>query len=85
MEISDKLAEENARVNPILASMSVLALDFDSAREAGFIFAAKRKERRTMDHDGAMITGMANIKGDSVRTRNTKRFSGIDGVHIVTC
>ncbi len=78
--LSKKSSEEKATVHSVISSMPVLPLDFESASEAGLIFAARKKKGRTVDPEDAMIAGIAKLNHETILTRNTGHFSGIEGV-----
>jgi predicted nucleic acid-binding protein len=80
--LSKKSAEEKAIVHSVISSMPVLSLDFDSACEGGLIFSARKKEGKTMDPEDAMVAGIAKLNHETILTRNTRHFSGIEGVRV---
>jgi predicted nucleic acid-binding protein len=77
--LSKKSSEEKATVHSVISSMSVFPMDFESASGAGLIFAAKKKGR-TVDPEDAMIAGIAKLNHETMLTRSTGHFSGIEGV-----
>ncbi len=78
--LSSKSTEEKAKVHSVISSMPAFALDFDSSREGGLIFSARKKEGMTIDAEDAMVAGIARLNHETVLTRNTRHFSGIEGV-----
>lgn len=80
--LSNKSTEEKSIVHSVISSMSVISLDFESASEGGLIFSAKKKEGKTIDPEDAMIAGIARFNHDTLLTRNTSHFTGIEGVSI---
>ena len=78
--LSRKSSEEKAAVHSVISSMSVFPMDFESASEAGLIFAARKKRGRPMDPEDAMIAGIVKLNNETILTRNTGHFSGIEGV-----
>ena len=67
-------------MHSVISSMSVFPMDFESAGEAGLIFAARKKGGRPMDPEDAMIAGIVKLNHETVLTRNTGHFSRIEGV-----
>ena len=78
--LSNKSTEEKTIVHSVISSMPVLALDFESASEGGLIFSAKKKDGKTIDPEDAMIAGIVKLNHETLLTRNTSHFSGIEGV-----
>jgi len=78
--LSKKSSEEKATLHSVISSVPVFPLDFESASEGGLIFAARKKEGRTIDPEDAMIAGIVKLNHETILTRNTSHFSGIEGV-----
>ena len=60
----------------------MLPLDFESAKEAGEIYADKKRRGSPIDPEDAMIAGICRTHGEAILTRNVNHFSGIDGVKV---
>ncbi|MHB8361114.1 MAG: PIN domain-containing protein [Thermoplasmataceae archaeon] len=82
--LSKKQDQERKKILQILAGLSIIGFDEDSAKEAGKIFAEKRKSGLTIDPEDAMIAGICVRRNETLITRNIKHFKGIEGVQIDT-
>ncbi len=82
IRLSNKSTEEKSIVHSVISSTPALALDFESASEGGLIFSARKKEGKTIDPEDAMIAGIVKLNHETLLTRNTGHFSGIEGVRI---
>ena len=77
-----KSEEERLRITAVVASLPQLPLDYDSARSAGEIFATKARTGATIDAEDAMLAGISKVHQEPIISRNTKHFSGIEGVAV---
>ncbi len=82
--LSKKSGEEKSRVVSTVASLPQLPLDFSSSSEGGVIYAKKLWAGSRIDPEDAMLAGIAKRQGEAILTRNTKHFSGIEGVRVET-
>ncbi len=80
--LSRKAAEEKPKITSTIASLPQLPLDFEAALAGGLIYGERTKAGVSMDPEDAMIAGIAKTRAEKVLTRNTKHFSGIEGVSI---
>lgn len=76
--------EEEAKITNTLASHPHVSLDYAAAREAGTIYAEKKRLGQAIDSEDAMLAGIARVKAEKILTRNIKHFSDINGVTIET-
>ncbi len=80
--LSVKQKEERKRIVDVLKGLVVLPLDEESAKEAGTIYAEKREAGVNINPEDAMIAGICRVRNEPVLTRNTKHYTGIDGVRV---
>ena len=80
LNLSSKKIHESRKIDRVLGNLQVLPLDFESAKEAGEIYAYKKRSGLTIDPEDAMIAGICRTSGELVLTRNINHFSGIEGV-----
>lgn len=80
LNLSSTKILEGRKIDRVLGNLQVLPLDFESAKEAGDIYAYKKRSGLTIDPEDAMIAGICRTSGDAVLTRNINHFSGIEGV-----
>ncbi len=78
--LSSKKIHESRKIDRVLGNLQILPLDFESAKEAGEIYAYKKRSGLTIDPEDAMIAGICRTSGELVLTRNINHFSGIEGV-----
>ena len=74
--------QERNKINRILNGLSIISFDGDSAKEAGRIFAQKRKHRSTIEPGDSMIAGVCLRRNEVLITRNIKHFNDIEGLRI---
>jgi predicted nucleic acid-binding protein len=79
---ADKPASEEAKITAVLSSMTVINLDFQSARAGGIIYGERKKLGKTIDVEDAMLAGIAKTKVETILTRNSKHFLDIEGVSV---
>ena len=84
LNFSSKRIHENRKIERILGNLQILPLDLDSAKEAGEIYAYKKRGGLTIDPEDAMIAGICRACGEPILTRNVNHFSGIEGVALET-
>lgn len=84
LNISIKRIHESRKIDRILGNLQALPLDFESAKEAGEIYAYKRRTGLTIDPEDAMIAGICRTNRQSILTRNINHFSGIEGVEVIS-
>jgi predicted nucleic acid-binding protein len=77
-----KQEQERNRINRILGGLSIISFDEDSAREAGRIYAQKRKSGSIMEPEDSMIAGVCLRRNETIITRNIKHFKDIEGLRI---
>jgi predicted nucleic acid-binding protein len=82
VELSIKKDQERNKITRILNGLSIISFDEDSAREAGRIFAQKRRNGSTIDPEDSMIAGICARRNEILITRNIKHFKDIEGVKI---
>ncbi len=82
ISLSIRQGEEKRTVINVIEGLPIIPLETESAEEAGKIYAERRGSGITMDPEDAMIAGICKFKKEPVLTRNTKHFSGIDGVEV---
>ena len=82
--ISIKQDQERKKIMRILDGLSIIGFDEDSAKEAGRIFAEKRKAGLTIDPEDAMIAGICVRRNETIITRNRKHFEGIEDLKLDT-
>lgn len=82
LNLSSKRVHESRKIGRVLGNLQILPLDFVSAKEAGEIYAYKKRSGATIDPEDAMIAGICRTTGESVLTRNINHFSGIEGVEL---
>ena len=82
ISLSIRQGEEKRRVINVIEGLPIIPLEMESAEEAGKIYAEGRRSGITTDPEDAMIAGICKFKKEPVLTRNTKHFSGIDGVEV---
>ena len=82
ISLSIRQGEEKRRVINVIDGLPIIPLEMESAEEAGKIYAERRRSGITTDPEDAMIAGICKFKKEPVLTRNTKHFSGIDGVEV---
>lgn len=80
--LSIKQDQERYKIARILNGLSMISFDEDSAREAGRIFAQKRRNGSTIDPEDSMIAGICAKRNEILITRNLKHFSDIENVKI---
>ncbi len=80
--LSVKKDQERKKINQILNGLSIISFDEDSAREAGKIYAQKRKNGSTIEIEDSMIAGICSRRKEILITRNIKHFSDIEGLRI---
>ncbi|MGP6208036.1 PIN domain-containing protein [Cuniculiplasma sp. SKW3] len=80
--LSIKQDQERYKIAQVLNGLSIISFDEDSAREAGRIFAQKRRNGSTIDPEDSMIAGICAKKNEILITRNLKHFSDIENVKI---
>jgi len=84
LNLSSKRVHESRKIERVLGNLAILPFDFDSAKEAGEIYAYKKRSGLTMDLEDAMIAGICRTAKEPVLTRNIDHFSGIEGVALET-
>ena len=82
VSLSIKQDQERNKINRILNGLSIISFDEDSAREAGKIYAQKRKNGSAIEPEDSMIAGICSRRNEILITRNIKRFSDIEGLRI---
>ncbi len=80
--LSIKQDQERNKINRIINGLSIISFDEDSAREAGRIFAQKRKNGTVIEPEDSMIAGICSRRNEILITRNIKHFSDIEGLRI---
>ncbi len=78
LNLSIRPIEEKTKIDKVLRNIVVHHLDFESAREAGEIFADKKSRGLTIDPEDAMIAGICISNEEPILTRNVNHFSNID-------
>jgi len=73
---------ERKKITRILDGLSVISFDKDSAKEAGRIYAQKRRDGLVIDPEDSMIAGVCAKRNEILITRNIKHFSDIENVRI---
>jgi predicted nucleic acid-binding protein len=74
--------QERNKINRILNGLSIISFDEDSAREAGKIYAQKRKNGSLIEPEDSMIAGICSRRNEILITRNIKHFSDIEGLRV---
>ena len=74
--------QERNKINRILNGLSIISFDEDSAREAGKIYAQKRKNGAAIEPEDSMIAGICSRRNEILITRNIKHFSDIEGLRV---
>ncbi|MCL4348341.1 MAG: type II toxin-antitoxin system VapC family toxin [Candidatus Thermoplasmatota archaeon] len=82
VSLSIKQDQERNKINRILNGLSIISFDEDSAREAGKIYAQKRKNGSAIEPEDSMIAGICSRRNEILITRNIKHFSDIEGLRI---
>lgn len=77
LNLSIRPIEEKNKIDNVLGNIVVHNFDFDSAREAGEIFADKKRRGLTIDPEDAMIAGICITNDETILTRNVNHFSNI--------
>ena len=80
--LSRKAEEEKSKISTILSSLPQLVLDSPSASAGGLIHGEKIRTGQSIDPEDAMIAGIARVNSEKVLTRNTRHYSGIEGVTV---
>ncbi len=80
--LSIKQNQERNKINRVINGLLIISFDADSIREAGIIFAEKRKNGSIMDPEDSMIAGICSRKSKILITRNVKHFNDIEGLRI---
>ena len=82
LNLSNKRIHKSMKIEKVLRNLQILALDFESAKEAGEIYAYKRRSGIIIDPEDAMIAGICRTSQQRILTRNINHFSGIEGVSL---
>jgi predicted nucleic acid-binding protein len=82
LNLSNKRIHKSMKIEKVLRNLQILALDFESAKEAGEIYAYKRRSGIIIDPEDAMIAGICRKSQQPILTRNINHFSGIEGVSL---
>ncbi len=82
VSLSIKQDQERNKINRILNGLSIISFDEDSAREAGKIYAQKRKNGSLIEPEDSMIAGICSRRNEILITRNIKHFSDIEGLRV---
>lgn len=82
VNLSIKKEQERNKITRILNGLSIISFDEDSAREAGRIFAQKRRNGLVIDPEDSMIAGICSRRNEILITRNIKHFQDIENVRI---
>ncbi|MCL4341748.1 MAG: PIN domain-containing protein [Candidatus Thermoplasmatota archaeon] len=82
LNLSNKRIHESMKIERVLRNLQILGLDFESAKEAGEIYAYKRRSGIVIDPEDAMIAGICRTARQPILTRNINHFSGIEGVSL---
>ncbi|MFG1450354.1 MAG: type II toxin-antitoxin system VapC family toxin [Thermoplasmataceae archaeon] len=82
VNLSIKQEQERNKITRILNGLSIISFDEDSAREAGRIFAQKRRSGLVIDPEDSMIAGICSRRNEILITRNIKHFQDIENVRI---
>ena len=82
LNLSTKPIEEKNKIDKVLGNIVVQNFDFDSACEAGEIFADKKRRGLTIDPEDAMIAGICISNEEPILTRNVNHFSNIGGLTV---
>ena len=82
VNLSIKQEQERNKITRILNGLSTISFDEDSAREAGRIFAQKRRNGLVIDPEDSMIAGICSRRNEILITRNIKHFQDIENVRI---
>ena len=77
LNLSIRPIEEKNKIDKVLGNIVIHHFDFDSAREAGEIFADKKRRGLTIDPEDAMIAGICITNEEPILTRNVSHFSNI--------
>ncbi len=80
--LSTKQVQERKKIEKVLENLLVSPLSLETAKEAGEIYAEKRRKGITIDPEDAMIAGICRANGGVFLTRNVSHFAGIDGVSV---
>lgn len=84
VSLSRRPESEISKVLETISSLPLLPLDYEGASHGGQIYVAKLKSASGIDPTDAMIAGISRALGESIVTRNTKHFEGIQGVKVET-
>ena len=82
--LSTRQIQERRKIENVLENLIILPLDIESAKEAGKIYANKKRIGLAIDPEDAMIAGICRVNGEPIITGNVNHFSGIDGVSVET-
>ena len=82
VSLSIKQDQDRNKINRILNGLSIISFDEDSAREAGKIYAQKRKNGAAIEPEDSMIAGICSRRNEILITRNIKHFSDIEGLRV---
>lgn len=80
--IGIKNKERRERILELLSSLSLLDLDFKSAKRAGEIYSKLRNKGKAIDPEDSMIAGIALQHGETILTRDVSHFGRIPGLRL---
>ena len=80
--LSTKQVLERKKIELVLENLLVFPLNLEAAKEAGEIYADKRRRGSAIDPEDAMIAGICKVNHEAILTRNVNHFSGIDGLSV---
>lgn len=75
---------EDAYWEKLFAQMTILELDIKSAKIAGKDYLTLRKKGQMIDIEDLLISGIAKKNNLKIASKNTKHFSRIKGVSLVS-
>ncbi len=80
LNLSSSRVKEGKKIERVLENLLIFPLDFKSAKEAGDIYAEKKRRGLTIDPEDAMIAGICRVTNEPLLTRNINHFSGIERI-----
>lgn len=82
VSLSRRAELERQKISSVLNSLAHVALDYESAKEAGMIYGEKTKAGSRIDPEDALLAGIARVHKEPIITRNIRHFSNIEDVFV---
>ncbi len=76
--------QKREKIEQFLSGMGLLALDLESSKIAGRMYAELERKGEVIEVEDCMIAGIAKHHKDTILTRNVNHFERIKGISVAT-